>query len=55
MATTSANTEYLICIDCSGTTTTRSTPHPEYGALTSGNTVVQLNAVLVGSRNGLNS
>jgi len=55
MATTSANTEYLICIECSGTTSTRSTPHPTYGSLTSGDTVVQLNAVLIGGRNGLNA
>ena len=54
MASISANTEYLICIDCSGTTATRATPHPTYNDLTGG-TVTQLNAVLIGGRNGLNS
>jgi hypothetical protein len=54
MASISANTEYLICIDCSGTTATRATPHPTYSDLTGG-TVTQLNAVLIGGRNGLNS
>jgi hypothetical protein len=55
MASISANTEYLICIECSGTTvSTRTTPHPTYSDLTGG-TVTQLNAVLIGGRNGLNS
>ena len=55
MAVTSANTEYKICIDCSGTTSTVTTPHPTWGGTASGDTVVELNFVLVGSRNGLNS
>ena len=55
MATTSANTEYLICIECSGTTSTKTTPHPIYGGLLSGDTVIELNAVLIGGRNGLNA
>lgn len=30
-------------------------PHPTYGSLTSGDTVVQLNAVTIGGFNGLNN
>jgi hypothetical protein len=55
MAVYSANTEYIICqMNCSGVTSTVATIHPTYGGLLSGDTVVEMNLVLIGGRNGLN-
>jgi hypothetical protein len=55
MPVLTANTEYLICRECSGTTTTIIPPHPTYSGTQSGTTIVQANLVLVGSQNGYNS
>ena len=50
----SSNTDYNVCVTCSGNTYTVETEHPiwtnQYGQ-----TVIQLNAVELGGRNGLNS
>jgi hypothetical protein len=55
MPVLTANTEYLICRECSGTTVTVIPPHPTYSGTQSGTTIVQANLVLVGSQNGYNS
>lgn len=49
----SANTESLVCVECSGTTFTIAAPHPVY---TNGQfkDIIQLNAIVIGG-NGLNS
>lgn len=49
----SANTESLVCVDCSGSTFTVTPPHPVY---TNGQfkDIVQLNAIVIGG-NGLNA
>jgi hypothetical protein len=58
MAETSANTQTVICQEIcvgSGTTVTQIIPpNPVYGDLTGG-TVTQLNMVVLGGTNGLNS
>lgn len=53
IAPLSANTESLVCVDCSGSTFTVTPPHPVY---TNGQfkDIVQLNAIVIGG-NGLNS
>ena len=53
MASISANTEFKICIDCSGTPTQVTPPHPQ--ATSNGNVITDLSAVLIGGRNGYNS
>ena len=56
MAVYSANTEYVYCSSCdTGSTRTTIVAHPTYGGILSGDTVVELNLVLIGGRNGLNS
>lgn len=52
--TTSANTEVVICVVCSGTTSTVIPPHASYGSQEGGE-VVQLNTVVLGGPNGLNN
>jgi len=55
MANTSANTETTVCIiDCSGNTQSVIPPHPVYSGV-SGGTVTQLNMIVLGGQNGLNS
>lgn len=48
----SANTEYFMCLVCSGTTTSISVPHAIYSD-GSGRDIVQLNTVALGGPNGL--
>jgi hypothetical protein len=50
----SANTEYDVCVNCSGNTFTIEVEHPVWSGLY-GESVIQLNAVQLGGRNGLNS
>lgn len=50
----SANTEYFMCISCSGETKTISVPHPTY-TNGRGREIVQLNAIALGGENGLNN
>ena len=54
LAPLSANTEYKICVVCSGTTYSVEVPHPTY-TNERGKAVVQLNAVTLGGENGLNN
>jgi len=54
LAPLSANTEYRICIVCSGETLSVSVPHPTYSD-GRGKAIVQLNAVALGGENGLNN
>lgn len=54
MATYSANTAYQYFIPWNGKGETVVPPYPQYTDL-SGNTVVQLNAVALGGKNGLNN
>jgi hypothetical protein len=55
MANLSANTQSEICVhDCSGNTLTVIPPNPVYNT-TSGNTVTQLNMIVLGGQNGLNA
>lgn len=51
---TSANTEYVVCQICSGTTSTVVPPHPIW---TNGQNqpIIQMNAVTLGGVNGLNN
>ena len=51
---TSANTEYVACVECGTSTHTVTVPHPVYGDLTGG-TVTQMNMVTLGGMFGLNS
>ena len=50
----SANTEYFMCISCSGETKTISVPHPTYSN-GRGRDIIQLNAISLGGENGLNN
>jgi hypothetical protein len=52
--TTSANTETVICVDCSGSTTTIKPPHAEYSN-SQNQIVIQMNTVALGGENGLNN
>ena len=54
LAPLSANTEYRICIVCSGETLSVSVPHPTYSD-GRGKAIVQLNAIALGGENGLNN
>ena len=49
-----ANTDYNVCVTCSGTTYTVETEHPVWTGLY-GETIIQANAVQLGGRNGLYS
>jgi len=50
----SAGTEYLVCVECSGSTFTITPPHPVWrGAY--GNAITLLDAIVLGGPNGLNS
>lgn len=50
----SANTDYNVCVECNGTTSTVEVEHPVW-TNQYGQTVIQLNAVELGGRNGLYS
>lgn len=52
LITVSANTEYFMCLSCSGTTNTVSVPHAIYSD-GSGRNIVQLNTVALGGPDGL--
>lgn len=52
LVTISANTEYFMCLICSGVTNSVSTPHATYSD-GYGRDIVQLNTVLLGGPNGL--
>ena len=52
--TTSSNTETVICVVCSGNTSTVIPPHASYGS-PQGGEVIQLNTVVLGGPYGLNS
>jgi hypothetical protein len=54
LAPLSANTEYKMCLPCSGETSSVNVPHPTY-TNERGKAVVQLNAVALGGENGLNN
>lgn len=54
MAEISANTESTICVVCSGTTSTIIPPHAVYSDGL-GNSITQLNTVVLGGPNGLNN
>ena len=54
LAPLSANTEYKICIDCSGQNVLVDVPHPTYSD-GRGKAIVQLNAIALGGENGLNN
>lgn len=49
-----ANTNYNVCVTCSGSTYTVETEHPVWTGLY-GETIIQANAVQLGGRNGLYS
>lgn len=51
---TSANTEVIMCVVCSGTTSTVIPPHPIW-TNNQNQTVIQLDAVTLGGMNGLNN
>ena len=53
MASISVNTEYKLCVNCSGTVSTITPPHPD--AVYNGDVITDLSAVLIGGRNGYNS
>lgn len=55
LAPLSANTEYFMCIrDCSGNTQSINVPHATY-TNAQGKAVVQMNTIVLGGQNGLNS
>lgn len=55
LAPLSANTEYFMCIrDCSGNTQSINVPHATY-TNAQGKAVVQLDTIVLGGQNGLNS
>jgi hypothetical protein len=50
----SAGTEYLVCVECSGSTFTITPPHPVWTG-PYGNAITLLDAIVLGGPNGLNS
>jgi hypothetical protein len=50
----SANTDYNVCVECSGNTFTVEVPHPVW-TNNQNESVIQLNMVTLGGENGLNS
>jgi len=54
METFSANTEYIMCEECSGSTFQTIVPHPVWTD-NKGNSVIQLDMIVLGGENGLNN